>query len=473
MTVIFHILIALTYVTLGAVVGFVLPQSQAGLEPTSAAFAGGAVLLISALAHQSLTQYFRGRRITQQLGAVATASDAVQQQLEVARQELHELRLSINGEDADDEESPRTNKEILSEMRMLRTLLSQLSPTTDIKPEPGVNDDEPTAPEQQVPAVLRLEPVLAAHAGDPRALNNGGYAIDPVAPKSAYRADWAGPGRSGGPTPGGGTTEGELRLLSPRPIEPVGIQRDDEDILQITRDALERARVSLFLQPIVRLPMRRVRYYEAFSRIKDAAGAILVPQDYIGLAEEHGLITAIDNNLLFRCVQLVRRVRSHNKHYGVFCNVSRNTVQDVSFFPQFIDYLAENTELASDLIFEFRQSVVTAEFDDFAENLERLANLGFRFSLDRVTHLDLNVMSLSRRNFRFIKIETDTLLALLATSDGAQQLARLKDPMAESGITKIVEKLETERQLVELLDHGVDHGQGYLFGEPRESRART
>jgi len=82
-------------------------------------------------------------------------------------------------------------------------------------------------------------------------------------------------------------------------------------------------------------------------------------------------------------------------------------------------------------------------------------------------------MSLSRRNFRFIKIETDTLLALLATSDGAQQLARLKDPMAESGITMIVEKLETERQLVELLDHGVDHGQGYLFGEPRESRART
>lgn len=468
MTVIFHILIALTYVTLGAVVGFVLPQSQAGLEPTVAAFSGGAVLLVSALAHQSLTQYFRGRSITQQLGSVASASDAVQRQLDDARQELRDLRLSINGDDEEDaEDSPRSNQEILSEMRMLRTLLSQLSPESRGK------NEKSAPPAKPAPPVLRLEPVLADHAGDPNAPETGGYAIDPVKPKSDYRADWAGPARSGGPMPGGGTVEGKLGMLSPRPAEPTGPQRDPNDVLKTTRDALERARVSLFLQPIVRLPMRRVRYYEAFSRIKDEAGAFLVPGDYIDLAEEHGLITAIDNNLLFRCVQLVRRVRSHNKHYGVFCNVSRNTVQDASFFPQFIDYLSENTELASDLIFEFRQPVVTAEYDDFAENLERLAALGFRFSLDRVSRLDLNVLSLSRRNFRFIKIETDTLLALLNTEDGAAQMARLKDLLAESGITMIVEKLETERQLVELLDHGVDHGQGYLFGEPRESRVHT
>lgn len=470
MTVIFHILIALSYVTLGVVVGFVLPQSQAGLEPTVAAFSGGAVLLVSALAHQTLTQYLRGRNITQQLGSVASASDAVQRQLDDARQELRELRLSINGDDDDDtEDSPRSNQEILSEMRMLRTLLSQLSPEANSK----AKEEKPAAPAKPSPQVLRLEPVLAAHAGDPGAVETGGYAIDPVKPTSDYRADWAGPARSGGPMPGGGTLEGEFRMLSPRPAEPTGPQRDPNDVLQTTRDALERARVSLFLQPIVRLPMRRVRYYEAFSRIKDAAGAFLVPADYIDLAEEHGLITAIDNNLLFRCVQLVRRVRSHNKHYGVFCNVSRNTVQDASFFPQFIDYLSENTELAADLIFEFRQPVITAEYDDFAENLERLAALGFRFSLDRVTQLDLNVLSLSRRNFRFIKIETETLLALLNTEGGAAQMARLNDLLAESGITMIVEKLETERQLVELLDNGVDHGQGYLFGAPRESRVHT
>jgi cyclic-di-GMP phosphodiesterase TipF (flagellum assembly factor) len=440
MTVIFHILIALTYVTLGAVVGFVLPQSQAGLEPTVAAFSGGAVLLVSALAHQSLTQYFRGRSITQQLGSVASASDAVQRQLDDARQELRDLRLSINGDDDEDaEDSPRSNQEILSEMRMLRTLLSQLSPESRGK------NEKSAPPAKPAPPVLRLEPVLADHAGDPNAPETGGYAIDPVKPKSDYRADWAGPARSGGPMPGGGTVEGKLGMLSPRPAEPTGPQRDPNDVLKTTRDALERARVSLFLQPIVRLPMRRVRYYEAFSRIEDEAGAFLVPGD----------------------------VRSHNKHYGVFCNVSRNTVQDASFFPQFIDYLSENTELASDLIFEFRQPVVTAEYDDFAENLERLAALGFRFSLDRVSRLDLNVLSLSRRNFRFIKIETDTLLALLNTEDGAAQMARLKDLLAESGITMIVEKLETERQLVELLDHGVDHGQGYLFGEPRESRVHT
>ncbi|MFP6687777.1 MAG: hypothetical protein VCD31_00450, partial [Alphaproteobacteria bacterium] len=46
--------------------------------------------------------------------------------------------------------------------------------------------------------------------------------------------------------------------------QPLG--SNTQDILAITREALERARVSLFLQPIVSLPTRRVEYYEAYSR---------------------------------------------------------------------------------------------------------------------------------------------------------------------------------------------------------------
>ena len=49
--------------------------------------------------------------------------------------------------------------------------------------------------------------------------------------------------------------------------------------------------------------------------------------------------------------------------------------------------------------------------------------------------------------------------------------AEIKKWLDRDGLDLIVEKIEDEKQLVELLDFGIDFGQGYLFGEPRLSRS--
>ncbi len=250
-----------------------------------------------------------------------------------------------------------------------------------------------------------------------------------------------------------------------------GVGNNAQDILAITRDALERARVNLFLQPIVSLPTRRVEYYEAYSRIQDHDGNFIDPHQYLELAERAGLVGAIDNNLLFRCIQLLRRVRRHNHDYGFFCNVSPHTLRDETFFGQFVEFLSENVELANDLIFEFFQADVETHFLEFAENLDRLAELGFSFSMDRVERLDLNFMEIAKRNFHFVKVEADNLISLANTERGRDQMLNLQEDLLDSRVTMIVEKIETEPQLVELLDHNIRYGQGYLFGEPRESKA--
>jgi len=250
--------------------------------------------------------------------------------------------------------------------------------------------------------------------------------------------------------------------------QPLG--SNAQDILAITRDALERARVSLFLQPIVSLPTRRVEYYEAYSRIQDHGGNFIGPQQYLELVERAGLVGAIDNNLLFRCVQLLRRVRRHNRDYSFFCNVSPHTLRDETFFGQFIEFLSENLELADDLIFEFSQIDVETHYNEFADNLDRLAKLGFSFSIDRVERLDINFMEIAKRNFHYVKIDTASLIALASSESGQEQVRYLQENLIDSRVTMIVEKIETEPQLVELLDYDIRFGQGYLFGEPRESR---
>ena len=92
-------------------------------------------------------------------------------------------------------------------------------------------------------------------------------------------------------------------------------------VAQIAR-AVEANRVDLFLQPIVTLPQRKVRYYEALARLRNDDGSLISPDDFLGPAEGSGLMPAIDNLMVFRAVQVVRRLSTKNREVGLFCNMS-------------------------------------------------------------------------------------------------------------------------------------------------------
>lgn len=245
---------------------------------------------------------------------------------------------------------------------------------------------------------------------------------------------------------------------------------DGEKLPGIIRDAINENRVDIYLQPVVGLPQRKPIYYETFSRLRGADGTLLEPSKYIGVAESTGLITAIDNNLLFRCVQLVRKSQRRRLNFSFFCNISHFTLKDTSFFPEFIEFMQQNTGLAENLIFEFAHSDLATHDRYITRNLGQLGELGFRFSVDRVQDIDLDVEELVTRGVSFIKIGATVTLKALGDSDESLQFYRVKHALERAGIQLIVEKIEEEEQLVDLLDYGIDFGQGYLFGTPRLSR---
>ena len=252
------------------------------------------------------------------------------------------------------------------------------------------------------------------------------------------------------------------------PVVPEDL--DGERLLEIIRGALNNNRVDIYLQPVVSLPQRKPCYYETFSRLRDANGALIEPSKYIDAAESAGLITAIDNNLLFRCVQLVRKSQRRKLNFGFFCNISHFTLQDKSFFPEFIEFMQQNTALAENLIFEFAHSDLVKHDRYITSNLGQLGDLGFRFSVDRVEDLTLDVDELISRRISFVKVSASTALNTLNNSEQALQFYRVKHALERAGIQLIVEKIEAEEQLVDLLDYGINYGQGYLFGSPRLSR---
>jgi cyclic-di-GMP phosphodiesterase TipF (flagellum assembly factor) len=242
---------------------------------------------------------------------------------------------------------------------------------------------------------------------------------------------------------------------------------DERQILAHVRQGLNTGRVDLFLQPIVGLPQRKTSHYECFSRIRVGENTILLPEQYIPLAEREGLMGAIDNMLLFRCLQLVRRCQARKRNVRFFCNISPHSLADKPFLRDFVDFMTMNTNLATNLVFELSQSAVRSIDEEVVRDLDRLASHGFRFSLDQVASLDMSFADLAQRRVRYLKVEAGLLLAHVNGSQPALNLRQLKNELNRHGIDLIAEKIESEQTLVEVLDFPIDFGQGFLFGEPR------
>ncbi|MDH3472217.1 MAG: EAL domain-containing protein [Rhodospirillales bacterium] len=253
-------------------------------------------------------------------------------------------------------------------------------------------------------------------------------------------------------------------------LAPMPRELDEASVLDVVRRALRDDRIELAVQPIVSLPQRKRRHFECFTRLKNPDGTLLLPEDYIAIAEREGLITAIDNMLLLRCIQQVRRIRLQDRKTGFFCNISLHTLKDEEFFGDFVNFLDANHDLAPSIVFEFAQADLARHGPAETRHLDRLAMLGCRFSVDQVEDLEIDVTLLNRRRISFVKVAAGRLLAEASAAEEEAEAAaarRLNRKLEREAIDLIVEKIEEEDDLLELLDHGIVLGQGFLFGEPR------
>jgi cyclic-di-GMP phosphodiesterase TipF (flagellum assembly factor) len=259
--------------------------------------------------------------------------------------------------------------------------------------------------------------------------------------------------------------ESEPQKNSQGPDEEILPQ--DEAILEIVRSGLQENKVDLYLQPIVRLPQRRTLFYEAFSRIRGPRGEVITPGQYLTVAENAGLIGTIDNLLLIRCVQLIRRVRQRNADIGFFVNVSARTLKDTSFFKQFVEFLDQNKDLSDSLILEFAQEDIDNASEAIQAGLSTLAKMGFTFSVDHVKRLDFDFGELGKRHFRYLKVAAADLLPGRPGLPMEIHPDDLHEALLRENIELIASMVEDEDTVIGLLDVEVGFGQGYLFGVPR------
>ena len=270
----------------------------------------------------------------------------------------------------------------------------------------------------------------------------------------------------------------ETRLAETSSAKIVAPQEDA--ILRDVRDALKDGRVDLHLQPIVSLPQRRVSFYEGFTRLRRPDGSLILPAEFLDAGRRANLMGQIDNFTLFRCVQIVRRLAERDRRVGVFCNIAASSLEDSTFFPFFLEFMTENRDLSGAVIFEIRADRFETRSRTMRDNMDKLTELGFRFSIDHAPDLGLDLPRLQSAGVRFVKMNGAALIDQLRDPAGPRPVSSINRRVdgeevsavfSRYGITMVAEKMEDEASVVEILEYEIPYGQGHVFGAPRPIKA--
>ena len=229
------------------------------------------------------------------------------------------------------------------------------------------------------------------------------------------------------------------------------------------RDALERNEFELHYQPIYDLTHDRVGGFEALLRWRHPSRGLVMPAEFIALAEELGLIIPIGEWVLQRaCAE----ARDWPAHITLAVNVSAAQFKASSLITAVQGALAAASLAPRRLELEITESVLLADNVATLAILHTLRSHGIRIAMD---DFGTGYSSLSYlRAFPFDKIKIDqTFVRDLEAADGSGPIVRAIRTLADClSMRTTAEGVETSEQLRWLREEGCHEAQGYYFSRP-------
>lgn len=261
----------------------------------------------------------------------------------------------------------------------------------------------------------------------------------------------------------------KLRAIKPQPANedsPDTLGLSDTVVKELVQHAVGSERIDVFLQPVMRLPQRKMRFFEMYARIRARAGEYIPASRYRSVTDPE-LLGDIDNLLLMRCLRIVKSTEHLKRAAPFFLNIEANTLKNTRFMEGLLAFVAKNRDLAKRLIFEMKQEDFENLSMQVLQILTGLSKLGVSYSLDHVSHIDIDPALMMRYRVRYLKIEARWLIEQAKKGEAhVTEINRFKRKLEANGIGIIIEKIENESMMKELMDFDIHYGQGYLLGKP-------
>jgi diguanylate cyclase (GGDEF)-like protein/PAS domain S-box-containing protein len=238
--------------------------------------------------------------------------------------------------------------------------------------------------------------------------------------------------------------------------------------LEIVTDlqrAITNGELTLQYQPIVELATSRVVGAEALVRWW-RGGEVVAPREFLGAAEESGLIVPLGEWVLRQACAQGAAWRRASWDVGVAVNLSARQITAPGFTARVAAILAETGLPSTALTVEVNERILVEEDGLIADRLAELHQMGVRLAIDDFGIGYASLAYLRQLPLDIIKIDP-SFVAGLGHDDTLTLLTRTVVQVGrELGLRVIAEGIEQPRQLSALREMGCDYGQGFLVARP-------
>lgn len=255
---------------------------------------------------------------------------------------------------------------------------------------------------------------------------------------------------------GGGRAETFTHLLEQE------VTRRHEIAVELRR-GLRRGQLHVLFQPYRELVTGRLVGYEALLRWNHPDRGTLLPGTFLPVAEETGLIDAVDRWVL---AEACRQARQWPEPLLVSVNVSSGRLRRGDLHQDTAAILAETGLDPARLVLELSERILFDEVPDGFASLTELASTGVALALDDFGAGYTSLEQLRRLPVSQLKIDR-SLIAPIDQSDGDASMVAAVIQFAHAlGLSITAEGIERTEQLELLIELGCDYGQGLLFSAP-------
>ncbi|TWC32792.1 diguanylate cyclase/phosphodiesterase with PAS/PAC sensor(s) [Pseudomonas sp. SJZ079] len=234
------------------------------------------------------------------------------------------------------------------------------------------------------------------------------------------------------------------------------------------RHALQGDELRVHYQPLLCLQSQRLIGVEALVRWQHPQRGLVPPGEFIPIAEESGLIGAIDAWVMAHaCRQMVAWRTAGSEIQFVAVNVSSRLFSHGKLDGQVAQVLAESGLDPACLELEVTESAVMQDPDAAQAQLERLRDLGIRLSIDDFGTGYSSLARLKRLPVHKLKLDQSFVRGLPHDHDDATITRAVIALGHNLGLKVLAEGIEQPQQVEFLRQLGCDQGQGYHLGRPQ------
>jgi diguanylate cyclase (GGDEF)-like protein/PAS domain S-box-containing protein len=240
-------------------------------------------------------------------------------------------------------------------------------------------------------------------------------------------------------------------------------------VSKLTR-ACDESRFDLFFQPIVPIGSnsRDHEHFEVMLRLRDDAGGLVTPSEFIPAAERYNVMASLDRWVVKHALdRLVHRSGSGIKPFTIAVNISGNSLNDERFLEYLIAELTSRNLAPGAVCFEITETAAIANLGNVVYFMRELKHRGCHFALDDFGSGLSSFMYLKTLPVDYLKI--DGLFIENVTRDPVDRsmVEAISKVGRVMGIQTIAERVESEEVLLELGRLGIGFAQGFHIAAPR------